>query len=81
MVGRARGKAVGLRVVDRDEHERFYTEERGMPEPMVKWWSKSYDALRDGECEIDDSTLEELLARKGMKPTSMEQTVQEMLKQ
>lgn len=79
MVGRARGKEVRLRVVGREEHERFYVRERGMERDMVEWWSRSYDALRDGECEIDDPTLEELLARKGAKPTPMEEKVGEML--
>ena len=51
-----------------------------MPEGLLKWWSATYDALEDGECEIDDPTLEELLARKGVKPTQLEETVQKMLK-
>ena len=50
-----------------------------MPAPMITWWSKSYDALRDGECQIDDPTLERLLAEKGVKPTPMEETVAKML--
>ena len=37
-------------------------------------------ALRDNECEIDDPTLEQLLATKGVKPTPMEETVAGMLK-
>lgn len=50
------------------------------PPVMITWWSKTYDALRDGECQIDDPTLEQLLAKKGVKPTPMEETVAEMLK-
>jgi uncharacterized protein YbjT (DUF2867 family) len=78
MVSKARGKTVGFRVVPREEHEKFYVEKH-MPEPMITWWSKSYDALRDGECQIDDPTLERLLAEKGVKPTPMEETVANML--
>lgn len=78
MVSKARGKTVGFRVVSREEHEKFYVEKH-MPEPMITWWSKSYDALRDGECLIDDPTLELLLAEKGVKPTPMEETVAKML--
>lgn len=80
MVSKAKGKDVSFRVVPREEHEKFYVQERGMSEPMIKWWSKTYDALRDGECEIDDPTLEELLATKGKKPIPMEKSVAEMVK-
>ncbi|KAM0724257.1 hypothetical protein Q7P37_000139 [Cladosporium fusiforme] len=79
MVSKVRGKHVSFKVVDREEHEKFYVQEMGMPEPMITWWSKSYDALRDGECQIDDPTLETLLATKGLKPTPMEKTVADML--
>lgn len=79
MVSKARGKPVSFRVVPREEHEKFYVQERNMPAPMITWWSKSYDALRDGECQIDDPTLERLLAEKGVKPTPMEETVAKML--
>jgi uncharacterized protein YbjT (DUF2867 family) len=80
MVSKAKGKQVAHKTVSRQEHEKFYVEEQGMPEAMITWWSKSYDALRDNECEIDDPTLEQLLATKGVKPTPMEETVAEMLK-
>ena len=79
MVSKAKGKEVRLKVMGREGHERYYVEERKMPEGLVKWWSATYDALEDGECEIDDLTLEELLARKGAKPTQLAETVQKML--
>jgi len=79
MVSKARGKDIKFKTVSREEHERCYVQERGMPEAMITWWSKTYDALKDRECEIQDPTLEELLARKGVKPTPMEETVQQML--
>jgi len=80
MVSKARGKSVNFKVVPREGHEKFYVQERNMPAPMITWWSKTYDALRDGECQIDDPTLQQLLAEKGLKPTPMEETVAEMLK-
>ncbi|KAK4550252.1 hypothetical protein LTR36_003219 [Oleoguttula mirabilis] len=79
MVSRFKGQEVKLRVVDREEHERFYVRERGLAEPFVKWWSKTYDALRRNECEIHDPTLERLLAQLGVAPKAMEETVAEML--
>ena len=79
MVSKARGKDVEYKTVPREGHERFYVQEKGMPEPMITWWSKTYDALKDRECEIDDSTLEQLLGRKGVKPTQLEETIRQML--
>ena len=49
-----------------------------MEAPFVRWWSTTYDALRENECEIDDPTLEKLLESKGVKPKPVEETVQEM---
>lgn len=69
---------ITLSLVSREKHEQYYVSQRGMPEPYVKWWAKTYDALLDHECEIADNTLEELLASKGNKPTPMEHTVREM---
>lgn len=80
MVSKAKGKEVKLKVVSREEHEGYYVQKRGMPEGMVTWWSKTYDALRQNECEFHDSTLEQLLAKHGVKPKPMEETVAEMLK-
>lgn len=80
MVSKAKGKQVSFKTVSREEHEKYYVQDKGMPEGMIKWWSKTYDALRDGECEIHDDTLEKLLAQKNVKPTPMEETVSEMFK-
>ena len=80
MISKAGGKEMKLKIVDRPEHETYYVEERGMAEGYIKWWSKTYDALRDNECEIHDPTLERLLQRKGVKPKQMEETVKEMVK-
>ncbi|KAK4890557.1 hypothetical protein LTR27_010719 [Elasticomyces elasticus] len=80
MVGKARGKETKIKIVSRPEHEDFYINARGMDEAFIKWWSKTYDALRDGECEIHDSTLETLLGKMGRKAEGMEGTVGEMMK-
>ena len=79
MVSKAKGKEVKLKIVPREEHEKYYVEERGMDEPYVKWWSKSYDAVKAGECDIRDPTLEKLLESKGVHPKPMEETIKEML--
>lgn len=79
MASKATGRQSHLKVVSREEHEKYYVKERGMNEGMVLWWSRTYDALADHECEIHDPTLESLLKRKGIEPTSMEDTVSQML--
>ncbi|KAK1079835.1 hypothetical protein LTR33_006054 [Friedmanniomyces endolithicus] len=78
MVAKAKGKEIHVNVISRDENEAYYTQQRGMEEPFIKWWSKTYDALRDGECHIQDPTLELLLGKQGLKPKHMEATVAEM---
>ncbi|KAI1427455.1 hypothetical protein F5Y12DRAFT_153791 [Xylaria sp. FL1777] len=80
LVGEARGKDVQVKTVGRQEHERYYVEERGLPKPAVEWWVSTYEALEDGECLVDDSTLEKLLARVGLKPIPVEETVAAMIK-
>jgi uncharacterized protein YbjT (DUF2867 family) len=80
MVSKAKGREVKLKVVSREEHERYYIQERGMGGAMVKWWSKTYDALRENECEIHDPTLDTLMAKRGFMPKAMDETVAEMLK-
>lgn len=79
MVSKARGKDISLKVVSRTEHEEYYTGERGMPKPFIDWWAKTYDALKQNECEIHDPTLENLLSKLGLTPKPMEETVNEML--
>ncbi|PNS18008.1 UPF0676 protein [Sphaceloma murrayae] len=79
LVSKTLGREVKVKVVDRKEHEDFYVQQRGMDEGMIKWWSKTYDSLRDEECLIRDDTFEKLLSSKDVAPTPMEQTVKEML--
>ncbi|KAK0257505.1 hypothetical protein LTS09_007552 [Friedmanniomyces endolithicus] len=79
MVAKAKSKEIGVKVIPRHEHEAYYTQQHGMEEPFIKWWSKTYDALRDEECHIQDPTLELLLGKQGLKPKHMEATVAETL--
>jgi nucleoside-diphosphate-sugar epimerase len=76
MVSQAKGKSIKLRIVDREEHEKYYVQERGMDEAYVKWWARTYDSLRDAECEIQDDSLEQILSSHQVKP--VEETIQEM---
>ncbi|KAI1641797.1 NAD(P)-binding protein [Daldinia loculata] len=80
LVGAARGREVGVRVVGRREHERYYVEERGLDAAAVRWWAGTYEALEEGECEVDDGMLEELLGRVGVKPEGVEEVVRRMVK-
>lgn len=80
LVGRARGKEVSVKIVGREEHERYYIQERAMDGPAVRWWASTYEALEEGECLIDDPTLEKLLSGVGVKPTSVEETISKMVK-
>lgn len=70
---------IRLKVLSRKEYEDYYVG-RGTERASVEWWSSSYDALRDGECQIDDPTLEGMLEKAGKKPKSLEETIREMLK-
>lgn len=79
IVSDVKGKKISAKVVSRQEHEQFYIQEKNMPEPAVKWWSTTYDSLRDQECTIHDETLEKLLSSKGRTPKPVEETIREMI--
>lgn len=79
IVAAVKGKQVRTKVVSRGDHEKYYIEERKMPEDAVKWWSTTYDSLRDQECHIHDTTLETLLSAKGREPISIETTIRDMI--
>lgn len=79
IVNRVKGDDIKLKLVSRKEYEDFYVE-KGTERASVEWWSSSYDALKDGECAINDATLEGLLEEAGRKPTPLETTIEEMLK-
>ncbi|PVH89981.1 NAD(P)-binding protein [Cadophora sp. DSE1049] len=78
LVGEARGKEVSVRVVGREEYVEACIK-RSVERASVEWWSSTYAALESRECLIDDPTLDELLASRGVKPTPVEDTVREML--
>ncbi|KAI0415089.1 hypothetical protein F5X98DRAFT_347407 [Xylaria grammica] len=80
LVGEARGRELRVQTVGRREHERYYVEEKGLPKPAVEWWASTYEALEDEECLVDDPALETLLARVGLKPIPIEETVAAMVK-
>ncbi|KAF3008594.1 hypothetical protein E8E13_007649 [Curvularia kusanoi] len=79
IVSRVKGQEIRLKVVSRKEYEDYYAEKR-TDRASVEWWSSSYDALKDGECAIEDPTLERLLGEAGRSPEPLEKTVEEMLK-
>ncbi|KAF2636489.1 NAD(P)-binding protein [Massarina eburnea CBS 473.64] len=79
MVSRERREDVLLKVVPRKELEDFYVNEKQMPRPAVEWWSTTYDALKDAECDIKDTTLETILREAGREPKSLDVTIKEML--
>jgi uncharacterized protein YbjT (DUF2867 family) len=79
-VSRAKGSEVALKLVSRAEYERHYTQDHGMDAGMIHWWSATYDALPDGECEIRDPTLEKLLESQGLKPEKLSATLQAMMR-
>ncbi|KAG4441390.1 hypothetical protein IFR05_003147 [Cadophora sp. M221] len=79
LVGVTRGREVEVRIVSREEYVECCVG-RGVEKPSVEWWSSTYAALETGECLIDDLTLEDLLASKGVSPTTVENTIKEMLR-
>ncbi|KAI1179827.1 hypothetical protein F4777DRAFT_401208 [Nemania sp. FL0916] len=80
LVGNAIGKDIAVQSVGRKDHERYYVDTRGKPQPAVEWWASSYEALDAGETCIDDPVLEMLLERVGLEPIPVEETVAAMLK-
>ncbi|XP_014560252.1 hypothetical protein COCVIDRAFT_89781 [Bipolaris victoriae FI3] len=80
LVGEIRGEEVRVRVVGRKEYEDYYVERMGMERAAVEWWSSTYEALEQGECAIEDATLEGILSEAGRTPVSVEVTIREMMK-
>ncbi|KAI1198614.1 NAD(P)-binding protein [Nemania serpens] len=81
LVGEARGRDLGVKIVGRREHERFYIEEKGKPAPAVEWWASTYEALEDGEAFVDDGMLGTLLGRVGLTPIPIEETIAAMVQE
>lgn len=91
LVSKETGVDIKVKAVSRREYEQHYISERQIPddkqyynqdkesqEPAVKWWSTTYDALRDGECDIKDETLAKLLSSRGQKAKPIEETLRKM---
>jgi len=79
VVSEVKGTEIKLKIVSLEEHRRYYVEERGMDKGLVDWWSTTYEALKDGECFIKDSTLTDLLSSKGVTLKPVEETIKNML--
>jgi hypothetical protein len=79
-VSKANAEEVRLKVVGKKEYEEFHVKEKGTEKASVEWWSSSYDALKDGECEIDDMTLESILKEAGRSPKPLAETIDEMMR-
>lgn len=79
IVSRVRAEDVSLKVVSRKEYEDYYVKEKNMERPAVEWWSTTYEALKDGECDIKDATLEKILNEAGRKLKPLDATIEEML--
>lgn len=77
-VSKVTGREIRLKVVSRKQYEDYYVG-RGTERASVEWWSSSYNALEDGECEIDDETLEDMLREAGRRPKPVEETIREMM--
>lgn len=80
LVGKARGRELGVKIVGREEYVRYYVEERGRERASVEWWSSTYEALEEGECLVDDVTLRDLLKGRGVEVKRVEETVDEMMR-
>ncbi|KAI1106805.1 NAD(P)-binding protein [Jackrogersella minutella] len=79
LVGEARGREVRVEIVGMEGHERHYVGELGRDKKYVRWWAGSYEALGEGECLVDDGTLERLLAGVGVRPTGVEEIIRQMV--
>lgn len=77
-VSRIKGREVKLKVVSPAEYVEHYVSQ-GRDRASVEWWVSSYAALTRNECQIRDPTFGKLLTTKGVKPKSLEQTIEEML--
>lgn len=77
-VSRAKGQKVHLKVVSKEEFDDYYTV-RGLERANIEWWSSAYEGIKQGECAVDDPTLENLLKEAGRRPVLFETTLKNML--
>ncbi|KAF4634819.1 hypothetical protein G7Y89_g3286 [Cudoniella acicularis] len=74
VVGSARGRKLGVKVVGEREHVEYYVG-RGIDRSAVEWWVGTYESLKKGETLIEDGTLERLLESQGVKPKRADETI------
>ncbi|KAL5377563.1 hypothetical protein DPSP01_009755 [Paraphaeosphaeria sporulosa] len=77
-VSSAQGQDIHLKVVSKKEYEDHYAAS-GTERASVEWWSSTYEALKNGECDIKDDTLKTMLREAGREPTSIDETIAKML--
>merc|ERR1712169_73241 len=77
-VAKAVHPELSVKSVSAEEHVEHYVA-RGMEENAVRWWVATYEAIKDGECLIDDPTFDELMKRAKLKPTAVTETIASML--
>ncbi|KAE9373780.1 NAD(P)-binding protein [Stipitochalara longipes BDJ] len=78
IVGSVRRREITVNIVSREEYVEYYVG-RGRDRAAVEWWSSTYEALENGECLIEDPTLDKMLERLGVEAKSVEETIKEML--
>lgn len=78
IVSKIKGREIRLKIVGEKEYVDHYVE-KGVEKEMLEWWSSSYTALDEGECEIQDGLLDELLDSAKVKQKAIGETVREML--
>ena len=78
IVSKIKRRDIRLQIVSRDEYVDYYAR-MGRNRASVEWWSTTYAALEENECCIDNTTLQDLLSSRGMKPKPVEETIKEML--
>lgn len=78
IISQLKNKEIHLKFVSREQYVDYYAK-LGVERASVEWWSTTYAALEKGECSIDDTTLTNLLASRGVEPKPVEETIKEML--
>jgi hypothetical protein len=74
-------KTVGrsLKSVSAEEYVAFYSKERGVPEPLLRWGLGTFSGIRLGEAVHTDDTLINLLRREGKTLKQLSDTIAEMI--